>query len=65
MDVETSWLFFTRAWVLEETRLVGIRIECPLGDDISEAILGPARQMQWSMGCWCFVLWDVFARRAL
>ena len=42
MDAVTSCLFFTRAWVLEETCRIRIRIECPLEDGSSEAILGPA-----------------------
>ena len=62
MDEERSCLLCTRAWVMETCR-IRIRIECPLGEGSSKAILGPAREMQWSMGCWCFVSWDVLVKR--
>ena len=43
MDVETSCLLIMRAWVLEEIWRIRIRSECPLEDDGTKAILGPAR----------------------
>ena len=56
MDAESSCLFFTRAWVLVENGRIRIEIECPFGGDSSKGSSGPARQMQLSMRCWCFVL---------
>ena len=51
MDVETSCLLFTRTSVLDESCRMRIRIERPFEDGGAEAILGAAREMQWSMGC--------------